>query len=150
MGCQSNQTKKNKVFVQLWFNIKKSIHKHYRQKLAIKRKLPKCQKIDGKCDKKLIDYLNQKAKQKRNKETWYDEKAKFCIIELARSWSIPSPDGRDTYPFLEPDYKYEHLIRFEDELDAIANIVQQAEATKAEVKAWQKLEKANWDATTLL
>ena len=93
-------------------------------------------------DKKQIDYLNQQEKQKRNKETWYDEEAKCCIIELARAWAITSPDGSDTYPFLTPFCKYEHLTRFKDQLDAVANMVQQAEPTKAEIEAWRKEQEA--------
>ena len=93
-------------------------------------------------DKKQIDYLNQKEKQKRNKETWYDEEAKLCIIELAKAWAITSPDGSDTYPFLTPFCKYEHLTRFKDQLDAVANMVQQAEPTKAEIEAWRKEQEA--------
>ena len=59
---------------------------------------------------------------------------------------MPSPKGTDTHPFLTPDCKHEHLIRFKDQLDAVANMVQQAERTKAEIEAWRKEQEANLES----
>ena len=83
MGCENNHTKKIKFLFSNGSTERRVPTNTTDRKLAIKRKLPKCQEIYREFDKKQIDYLNEKAKQKRNKETWYDEEAKVCIINLA-------------------------------------------------------------------